>query len=84
MISLRKITAGSLAAVLAFSMAACGSGSSSESSDSTTGKAVTVDQKSATATSLEDFGTMEDLVAAAEKEGAPQRDRIASQLVQLR
>ena len=68
MISLRKFAAGSIAAVLAFSMAACGS--SSNSSSETSGKAVSVDEKSASATSLEDFGTMDDLVAAAEKEGA--------------
>ena len=70
MISLRKLAAGSLAAVLAFSMAACGSGSTDSSADSfTSGKAVKVDEKSAKATSLADFGTMDDLVAAAEKEG---------------
>ena len=41
MISLRKLAAGSLAAVLAFSMAACGSGSTDSSADSfTSGKAV--------------------------------------------
>ena len=69
MISLRKLAAGSLAAVLAFSMAACGSGSTDSSADSTSGKAVKIDEKSAKATSLADFGTMDDLVAAAEKEG---------------
>lgn len=65
--NLRKIAAGSLAAVLAFSMAACGS--SNASSDGT-GKAVTVNEKSAKATSLADFGTMEDLEKAAKEEGA--------------
>ena len=69
MISLRKLAAGSLAAVLAFSMAACGSDSTDSSADSTSGKVVKVDEKSAKATSLADFGTMDDLVAAAEKEG---------------
>lgn len=64
--NLRKIAAGSLAAVLAFSMAACGS--SNASSDGT-GKAVTVNEKSAKATSLADFGTMEDLEKSAKEEG---------------
>ena len=50
-------------------MAACGSGSTDSSADSTSGKAVKIDEKSAKATSLADFGTMDDLVAAAEKEG---------------
>ena len=67
MISLRKALAIPMAAVLALSMAACGSSSSSSASS---GKAVTVNEKSAKATSLKDFGTMDDLVAAAEKEGA--------------
>ena len=64
--NLRKIAAVSLAAVLAFSMAACGSDGTGES----TGKAVTVNEKSAKATSLADFGTMEDLEKAAKEEGA--------------
>lgn len=68
MISLRKAIAIPMAAVLALSMAACGSSSSSSASSS--GKAVTVNEKSAKATSLKDFGTMDDLAAAAEKEGA--------------
>ncbi|MCH9276900.1 ABC transporter substrate-binding protein [Bifidobacterium amazonense] len=69
--SLRKIAAGTIAAVLAFSMAACGSGNGSTSaSDGASGKAVKVDEKSASATSLSDFGTMADLEAAAKKEGA--------------
>ena len=60
--NLRKIAAGSLAAVLAFSMAACGSSNaSSDGTGESTGKAVTVNEKSAKATSLADFGTMEDL-----------------------
>ena len=67
MISLRKALAIPMAAVPALSMAACGSSSSSSASS---GKAVTVNEKSAKATSLKDFGTMDDLVAAAEKEGA--------------
>lgn len=65
--NLRKIAAGSLAAVLAFSMAACGSNNASSDG---TGKAVTVNEKSAKATSLADFGTMEDLEKAAKEEGA--------------
>lgn len=68
MISLRKAIAIPMAAVLALSMAA--GGSSSSSSASSSGKAVTVNEKSAKATSLKDFGTMDDLAAAAEKEGA--------------
>ena len=57
--NLRKIAAGSLAAVLAFSMAACGSSNaSSDGTGESTGKAVTVNEKSAKATSLADFGTM--------------------------
>ena len=41
--NLRKIAAGSLAAVLAFSMAACGSSNaSSDGTGESTGKAVTV------------------------------------------
>ncbi|MDY5367325.1 ABC transporter substrate-binding protein, partial [Bifidobacterium sp.] len=67
MISLRQALAIPMAAVLTLSMAACGSSSSSSASS---GKAVTVNEKSAKATSLKDFGTMDDLVAAAEKEGA--------------
>lgn len=64
--NLRKIAAGSLAAVLAFSMAACGSSNaSSDGTGESTGKAVTVNEKSAKATSLADFGTMEDLEKAA-------------------
>lgn len=65
--SLRKIAVGLLAVSTLFSVAACGSGNASANDAS--GKAVTVDSKSASATSLEDFGTMDDLVAAAEKEG---------------
>ena len=69
--ALRKIAAGSLAAVLACSMAACGSGNAnSTDSASNTGKTVKVDEKSAKATSISDFGGMDGLVAAAEKEGA--------------
>ena len=69
--SVRKVAALSLAAVLAFSMAACGSGNSvSAQSASASGKAVKVDEKSAKATSVDDFGGMDALVAAAEKEGA--------------
>ena len=68
--NLRKIAAGSLAAVLAFSMAACGSGNASDGAAKTSGKAVTVNEKSAKATSLADFGTMEDLEKAAKEEGA--------------
>ena len=69
--NLRKIAAGSLAAVLAFSMAACGSSNaSSDGTGESTGKAVTVNEKSAKATSLADFGTMEDLEKAAKEEGA--------------
>ncbi len=69
--NLRKIAAGSLAAVLAFSMAACGfSNASSDGTGESTGKAVTVNEKSAKATSLADFGTMEDLKKAAKEEGA--------------
>ena len=69
--SVRKVAALSLAAVLAFSMAACGSGSSvSAQGASASGKAVKVDEKSAKATSVDDFGGMDALVAAAEKEGA--------------
>ena len=64
--SMRKIAAGSLAAVLAFAMAACGS----TSADSGSSKSASVDTKSASATSLADFGSMEDLEAAAKKEGA--------------
>ena len=61
--NLRKIAAGAIATVLAFSMAACGSSNaSSDNGSGSTGKAVTVDQKSAKATSLADFGTMDDLV----------------------
>ena len=68
--NLRKIAAGSLAAVLAFSMAACGSSNaSSDGTGESTGKAVTVNEKSAKATSLADFGTMEDLEKAAKEEG---------------
>lgn len=49
--NLRKIAAGSLAAVLAFSMAACGSSNaSSDGTGESTGKAVTVNEKSAKAT----------------------------------
>ena len=62
--NLRKIAAGSLAAVLAFSMAACGSSNASDGNAKTSGKAVTVNEKSAKATSLADFGTMEDLEKA--------------------
>ena len=68
--NLRKIAAGSLAAVLAFSMAACGSSNASDGTGESTGKAVTVNEKSAKATSLADFGTMEDLEKAAKEEGA--------------
>ena len=69
--NLSKIAAGSLAAVLAFSMAACGSSSaSSDGAGESAGKAVTVNGKSAKATSLADFGTMEDLEKAAKEEGA--------------
>lgn len=70
--NLRKFAAGTIAAVLAFSMAACGSSNAASDggSNGSTGKSVTVDQKSAKATSLADFGTMDDLVKAAEKEGA--------------
>lgn len=70
--SLQKIAAGSLAAVLALSMAACGSGSgdTAASGDSASGKAVKVNEKSAAATSLADFGTMADLEKAAKEEGA--------------
>ena len=69
--ALRKIAVGSLAAVLACSMAACGSGNAnSTDSASNTGKTVKVDEKSAKATSISDFGGMDGLVAAAEKEGA--------------
>ena len=69
--NLSKIAAGSLAAVLAFSMAACGSSSaSSDGTGESAGKAVTVNGKSAKATSLADFGTMEDLEKAAKEEGA--------------
>ena len=81
--NLSKITAGSLAAVLAFSMAACGSSSaSSDGAGESAGKAVTVNGKSAKATSLADFGTMEDLEKAAKEEGA--LNVIAARLVQLR
>ena len=70
--SLQKLAAGSLAAVLALSMAACGSGSgdTAASGDSASGKAVKVNEKSAAATSLADFGTMADLEKAAKEEGA--------------
>ena len=69
--ALRKIAVGSLAAVLACSMAACGSGNAnSTGTGESTGKAVTVNEKSAKATSLADFGTMEDLEKAAKEEGA--------------
>ena len=68
--NLRKIAAGSLAAVLVFSMAACGSSNASDGNAKTSGKAVTVNEKSAKATSLADFGTMEDLEKAAKEEGA--------------
>ena len=64
--SMHKMATGTLAAVLALSMAACGSGSS----DATAGQAASVDQKSASATSVADFGKMSDLEAAAKKEGA--------------
>ena len=64
--SIQKVAAGSLAAVLALSMAACGSGSS----DSSAGQAASADSKSASATSVADFGKIEDLEAAANKEGA--------------
>ena len=58
--ALRKIAAGSLAAVLACSMAACGSGNAnSTDSASNTGKTVKVDEKSAKATSISDFGGMD-------------------------
>lgn len=67
MISLCKALAIPMAAVLALSMAACGSSSSSSVSS---GKDATVNEKSAKATSFKDFGTMDDLVTAAEKEGA--------------
>ena len=61
--ALRKIAAGSLAAVLACSMAACGSGNAnSTDSASNTGKTVKVDEKSAKATSISDFGGMDGLV----------------------
>ncbi len=52
-------------------MAACGSSNaSSDGTGESTGKAVTVNEKSAKATSLADFGTMEDLEKAAKEEGA--------------
>lgn len=63
MISLRKFAAGSVAAVLAVSLAACGSSASGSAASS-------ADPKSASATSLSDFGSMSDLEAAAKKEGA--------------
>ena len=68
--NLRKIAAVSLAAVLAFSMAACGSNNASDGNAKTSGKAVTVNEKSAKATSPAAFGTMEDLAKAAKEEGA--------------
>ena len=77
--NLRKIAAGSLAAVLAFSMAACGSSNaSSDGTGESTGKAVTVNEKSAKATSLADFGTMEDLEKAAKEEGDRMLARVKS------
>ena len=62
--SMRKFATGSIAVLLTVAMAACGS----SSADS--GKAVEVDDKSASATSVADFGSFEDLEAAAKKEGA--------------
>lgn len=71
MIDLRKFMAAPLAAVLALSLAACGSGdAASDSGNQQAGKAVSVNEKSAKATSLADFGTLEDLEKAAKEEGA--------------
>lgn len=69
--SLKKLAAGSIAAVLAFSMAACGSSNAAKSgSDAGSAKTVAVDAKSAKATSLKDFGDLADLEKAAKAEGA--------------
>ena len=71
MIDLRKFMAAPLAAVLALSLAACGSGdAASDGGNQQAGKAVSVNEKSAKATSLADFGTLEDLEKAAKEEGA--------------
>ena len=71
MMGVPYVGCGVLASVLACSMAACGSGNAnSTDSASNTGKTVKVDEKSAKATSISDFGGMDGLVAAAEKEGA--------------
>ncbi|MCH4210118.1 ABC transporter substrate-binding protein [Bifidobacterium sp.] len=67
MISLRKLAAGSMAALVLVTAAACGSGNDSAGGS---GKAASTDDKSATATSLSDFGSLADLEAAAEKEGS--------------
>jgi putative spermidine/putrescine transport system substrate-binding protein len=63
--SLHKLAAGSLAALMLITAAACGSGSNTGS-----GKAASADGKSASAASLSDFGSLADLQAAAEKEGS--------------
>ncbi|MEE8738042.1 MAG: ABC transporter substrate-binding protein [Bifidobacterium sp.] len=65
----RRIAAGSIAAILAISMAACGSGNGSASAQGTaslSGGAA----KASSATSVADFGSMQALEAAADKEGA--------------
>ncbi|WP_288270580.1 ABC transporter substrate-binding protein [uncultured Bifidobacterium sp.] len=67
MFSLRKALALPIAAILALSMTACGTSSSATASS---GKSAPINQQSAQATSLKDFGTLDDLVKAAEKEGA--------------
>ncbi|KAE8127061.1 MULTISPECIES: ABC transporter substrate-binding protein [Bifidobacterium] len=63
--SLHKLAAGSLAALMLITAAACGSGG-----DTGSGKATSVDSKSASAASLSDFGSLADLQTAAEKEGS--------------
>ncbi|OZG63009.1 ABC transporter substrate-binding protein [Bifidobacterium lemurum] len=63
--SLRKIAVGSLAAMLAVAMGACGSAAAGGEANT-----ANVNEQYASATSLADFGTMEDLEKAAEEEGA--------------
>jgi putative spermidine/putrescine transport system substrate-binding protein len=64
MYSMRKVAGGVVALAMLITTVACGSGQSGSTANSATST------KAATATSLADFGTMDDLVKAAETEGS--------------
>jgi len=68
--TVRRIGAFAAVVALAVSMGACSTGTTSTSTSSASSSSAATSNKATTATSLADFGTIDDLYAAAKAEGA--------------